>query len=110
MRWTPLLIIVTIGLGSVQVPSALAESRPLKQLPADVVRWSTLWVEVPKQVYEVGQEEGPLAAMTWGPVKGTAVFVNSTAKELWDATKPDQRPGHQLSGKRPAGAIVRYEF
>ena len=91
-----------------------AESRPLKKLPADVLRWSTAWVEIPKQVYEIGQDYGPVAAVTWGPTKGTAMMVGSTTKELWNATKPDKRPAHSPSQyskhKHPTGPLFRYEF
>ncbi len=91
-------------------PLVFAESRPLEQLPKDLLRWSTLWMDIPKQMYEVGQEDGPLAALTWGPTKGTAVMVQSTTKELWDVVKPDQRP-HQRQGQdHSKGLIVRYEF
>ena len=101
--------LMIIGVGG-WVPSALAESRPLKQLPTDVVKWSTMWVEVPRQMVEVGKDEGPLAALTWGPAKGTAMMIQSTTKELWDAVKPDQRPRHQSGTSQPVGAILRYEF
>ncbi len=89
---------------------ASAESRPLKQLPADIVRWSTVWVNIPEQMYVVGQEEGPLAAMTWGPAKGAVVMVQSTTQELWEAMKPDERPGHRSQHGDVHGALLRYEF
>lgn len=92
------------------LPLVFAESRPIEQLPKDLLRWSTLWMDIPKQMYAVGQEEGLLAALTWGPTKGTAVMVQSTTKEVWDVVKPDQRP-HQRQGRdSPKGLIVRYEF
>ena len=96
---------VMIGL-----PLVFAESRPLEQLPKDLLRWSTLWMDIPKQMYEVGQEEGPLAALTWGPTKGTAVMLQSTTQELWDVVKPDKRPQRSQGVDNPKGLIVRYEF
>jgi len=106
--WTvgSLLMVAVIGL----VPSAFAERRPIKQLPVDVVRWSTLWVNVPKEMVEVGQEYGPLAALTWGPTKGTAVMIESTTEELWKAMKPDKRSRRRLEGDGTKGLIFRYEF
>ena len=90
-----------------------AESRPLKQLPGDLVRWSTIWKDIPQQMYEVGQESGPVAAVLWGPTKGTAVMVQSTTKELWSVMKPDQRQDHDsydVEEDSPTGLILRYEF
>ena len=100
-------LIVSVVL--VTAPMAQAESRPLAQLPADVVRWSTLWMAIPEQMYEVGQEEGPLSAVTWGPAKGTAKFIDSTAKEVWACVKPDEHPVRRASDD-VKGAILRYEF
>lgn len=92
------------------LPSVFAASKPLEKLPVDLMRWSTLWVAIPKSMAEVGQDDGPLAALTWGPVKGTAVLVESTTKEVWNTVKPDQRPGHRPSSQHPKGLIFRYEF
>jgi len=101
---------VAVSVGLLISPAAFAESRPIEQLPGDVVRWSTLWVAIPKSMVEVGQEDGPLAALTWGPVKGTAALVESTAKEVWDTVKPDHTPGHRPNSPHPKGLIFRYEF
>lgn len=80
-----------------------AEAKPIESLPSDLAAWSTLWMELPKQMYGVGQEQGPISAMTWGSVRGTVKVVDATSKALWNAAQQqDQRPGH--------GAILRYEF
>lgn len=79
-----------------------ADSKPLGELPSDLATWSTLWMELPKQMYGVGQEEGPLSAMTWGSVRGTVKLVDATSKAVWAAAKRDSRPGRD--------AILRYEF
>lgn len=84
------------------VAASAAESKPLTDLPSDLAHWSTLWMELPQQMYGVGQEEGPVSAMTWGPVRGTVMVMEATSKALWDAVKQDARPGR--------GAILRYEF
>lgn len=90
--------------------SQAAESKPINELPSDLVRWSTMWTEVPKQMYGVGQAEGPVAAMTWGPVRGTVMLVNATTKALWDVAKSDTRRVHHSRDKNPSEAILRYEF
>lgn len=90
--------------------TAMAKSRPIQQLPGDVVRWSTLWVAVPEEMVAVGHDEGPLAALTWGPAKGTAVLVQQTGQEVWDIMKPDENPVHRSRASNPQGVILRYEF
>ncbi len=91
-------------------PFALAASRPITQLPEDVVRVSTSWVVIPKDMVEVGREHGPLAALTWGPAKGMTTLVQSTASEIWDTVKPDKKRSRLASHGRPKGVIFRYEF
>jgi len=87
-----------------------AASRPIKQLPADMARWSMMWTVVPKQVYSVGRKHGPFAALIWGPVKGTAKLIQSTVKEAWDTVKPDKNRVRYARSGRPKGVIFRYEF
>ena len=89
---------------------AFAASRPIQQLPADMVRWSMVWTVVPEQVYSVGREHGPLAALTWGPVKGTAKLIQSTVKEAWGTVKSDKNRVRYARSNRPKGVIFRYEF
>ena len=89
---------------------ALAASKPIGQLPKDVMRWSTMLVEIPKQMVNVGKEQGPLAALTWGPVKGTAHLVESTVKEAWSTVKPEQKQARRPEDERLGGPIFRYEF
>ena len=86
-----------------------AESKPLSELPRDLARWSTLWMDVPRAMYDVGMEEGPVTAMTWGPVKGTAMLIQTTTQTLWEMAQPEKRPGHRSNGQRP-GVIFQYEF
>lgn len=88
---------------------ALAKSKPIEQLPKDLLRWSFCWTAIPQQMAEVSRDDGALAGMTWGPTKGTAVMVESTTRELWDAAKPDGRPaGRRKSDVR--GVLFRYDF
>ena len=103
-------VMATVWLAT--MATASAEGRPLKQLPADVARWSMSWTEVPKQMVEVGQEYGPIAAVTWGPVQGAASLIGSTTKELWDIMKADKQARRSASAPRRStgSALVRYEF
>ncbi len=87
-------------------PFAFAESKAIRQLPMDVARWSTLWLAVPKEMIEVDRKHGPLAAMTWGPVKGATSFVRASVAEVWETVKVDR----QSEREQPAGAILFYEF
>ena len=93
------------------IPFSSAGSRPMEQLPKDILRWSTLWMKVSQGMYDVHQEDGPLAAVTWGPAKGTGMFLYSMGKELWDGAKPDERPGHRSrQDSSVKGVIFSYEF
>ena len=102
--------VVIVGMCGLMTSAQAAQDKPIQALPGDLMKWSTLWVEVPKQMYHVGQDAGPLAAMTWGPVKGAATFVNVTTKALWDAVQQEKREGHQPPSEEPVGPILRYEF
>lgn len=86
-----------------------AESKPLSELPGDLARWSTLWMDVPRAMYDVGMEEGPLTAVTWGPVKGTVMLVNTATRTLWEMAQPEKPTAHTSQGRRP-GVIFQYEF
>lgn len=86
-----------------------AESKPIEQLPGDVARWSTTWAEIPKQMFQVSRDEGPLSGVTWGPAKGTALMIRSTTDAVWEMLKPEQPPVHQGRDRAP-GVILRYEF
>ena len=102
-----------IGIVSGWMPLAWAESRPMKDLPADLVQWSTMWVEVPKQMVEVGKDDWALAALTWGPAKGTAMMLKSGTKKLWDSMKPDQSADADSSSGSESdvmGPVFRYTF
>ena len=102
-------MIALIGWGCLTMATAAAQERPIKQLPADLVRWSMSWTEVPKEMVTVGQEYGPVAAVTWGPVQGAASMVNNTATEVWDIMRSQKQ--NRPSARASTGmALVRYEF
>ena len=86
------------------------ERRPIRQLPSDMARWSTMWVTIPQQMIAVGQDYGPLAALTLGPAEGAVAMTEAAGRELWSASKPDKRPGQTVRAKDPKGPLFRYEF
>ena len=106
-RLTGWLLIFMVVIGG--LPSVSAETRPIAQLPGDLVRWTTVWTDVPQQMYAVTLDHGPVAGLTWGPTKGTALMVTSTTKEIWGAMQRDERPGHR-SNEDVNGPLFRYEF
>ena len=87
---------------------SLTQTKPIGELPQDVVSLSTGWTQIPKGAYEVAKEHGPVAGAILGPVKGTATFVKWTAEELWNAlkTETDQKP----QSLEERGLAFRYEF
>ena len=108
-RW---IVAAMVGMWSGMMAIASAEGRPLKQLPSDLVRWSMSWTEVPKQMVNVGEEYGPVAAVTWGPVQGAASMVQSATTELWGIMKADKQARRSAAAPRRStgSALVRYEF
>jgi len=101
--------VMVVGLSSLMTAAEAAQSKPISELPKDLVRWSTLWMDVPRAMYDVGMEEGPVTAVMWGPVKGTVMLMRTTTHTLWEAAQPEKRPGHQSKARRP-GVILQYEF
>lgn len=94
-------------LAAVTIATVSADAKPLNALPMDIGRWSIMWMVVPQEMYRVGMEHGPVAAVTWGPAKGTAAMVGSTTRELWQAAQPDRRPGRRSNDD---GMVFRYDF
>ena len=90
-------------------PSVMAEDRPLKQFPADVMRWSTMWAVIPRQMIAVEREQGPLAAVIVGPTNGMAAMVESTGTEVWHAMQPETNPAQRYKNDE-GGAVFRYDF
>ena len=113
LEWlVEMVIAAMIGLCGAAL-AAWAESRPIQELPKDVVHWSTVWTEVPKQMIEVNRDLGPLAALTWGPAKGTVVMVRTTGEALWNTMKTEGSAPPRSSDARAKdinGPIFRYEF
>jgi len=102
--------VVVAGVCGLMATGQAAESKPVSELPRDLVRWSTLWMDIPRAMYDVGMEEGPVTAVTWGPVKGTARLVSTTTRTLREVAQPEQRPAYQSQARRRAGVILQYEF
>ena len=100
------MVLVFVASG---MPAVYAQSRPLGQLPADLWRWSTVWAYVPQQMYAVGIDHGPVAAVTWGPAKGAVLMIHSTTQDVWNAAQPDDRPGRRDDSDM-SGPLFRYDF
>lgn len=110
MRRAGMIVGIIVGAVMVGASGAQAQGRSIKQLPSDLVRCSLLWTEVPKQMVAVGKDDGPVAALTWGPVKGTAVMIESATKGVWTVMKANRAAQRYSSRKNPNGPIFRYEF
>lgn len=102
--------VVVAGVCGLMATAQAAESKPIRELPRDLARWSTLWMDVPQAIYDVGMAEGPVAAVMWGPVMGTAKLMSTTTRTLQEVAQPEQRPAYQSQARRPAGVILQYEF
>jgi len=101
--------VVMVGWCCAVAVAQAAQSKPLSELPGDLARWSTLWMDVPRAMYDVGMEEGPVAAVTWGPVKGTVMLIHTTTRTLREMAQPEKPTAHKSQGRRP-GVIFQYEF
>jgi putative exosortase-associated protein (TIGR04073 family) len=65
------------------------EANALTKFGRGLVNMGSCWLEVPKQAYEVTKEDGPLAGITYGIVKGTAMGIARGASGVYDtATFP----------------------
>lgn len=104
-------VMMVMGLFAMTAP-VHAQGRPIKQLPSDLLRWSMSWTKIPQGMVEAGQEYGPAAAVTVGPVQGAASMVTDTSKELWEIMKASKHaPRSAYAPRRSTGtALVRYEF
>ena len=105
-------VVAALALSVIGAPrSHAAQHKSIQQLPGDVVRWSTAWRSIPEQMYEVSKTDGPVAGLTWGPVKGAAVMVHSAVTGLWEAAKSDQQPDRRAQHPHESrGVLLRYEF
>lgn len=109
MRKTLAGAVVIAGVWCMAGAVQAAETKPLSELPGDLARWSTLWMDVPRAMYDVGMEEGPVTAVTWGPVKGTVMLVSTATRTLREMAQPEQPAAHTSQARRP-GVIFQYEF
>ncbi len=74
------LIVAAIVLA---VGPAVAEEQSMaglmgKKLLRGIANVSTGWMEVPKQIYRIGKEEGILAGALRGPIEGLGMFAGRT--------------------------------
>lgn len=87
-RWSVGLLIGLLVV-SVMAPAASAASTPIRQTGNPLRKLSRGLanslgglLEIPLTMSEVGEEEGPLAAMTWGVFVGTGAAINRTVVGL----------------------------
>ena len=99
-----------VGMVVVGAVASADERRPISQLPADLARWSTVWVAIPQQMVAVGRESGAIAGLTVGPAKGAARMVESTGKELWTSMRHDESRARRDEGRGTGSLLIHYEF
>lgn len=58
--------------------------QPAKKLARGVTNLATGWLEVPKQVYEVGREEGWLVGLARAPFDGLGMSVARTVAGMYE--------------------------
>ncbi len=100
-------VVIALSVMMSDASVASADNRPVEQLPADIVRWSTLWTLVPEQMAESHLAQGPVAGVTIGVARGVAKLVCVTGEEVWHIARTDRRPGHR---HEPGALLLRYEF
>ncbi len=112
MMRTQWMVMAAVGVWLAATVNVAAQDRPLKELPADMWRWSMSWTKIPAGMVEAGRAHGPAAAVTIGPVQGAANLVGDTSTELWGLMKANKE--HRRSAYAPrhstGTALVRYEF
>lgn len=80
-------ISLVLMMGSVSI--AHAEEPPIWQqagmkLMRGAINFSTGWIELPKQIYLIGQEEGWGVGALRGPIDGLGMFVARTVAGAYD--------------------------
>ena len=109
LQRTALAALVALGILINWASVGFAQTKPLSDLPQDVVMFSTGWTEIPKQMYQAGQESGTIAGVARGSAEGAGNFVTKTARGIWNVLKPN--PEHQAGRlDQPSGLAFRYAF
>lgn len=80
-----------------------------------MVNLSTGWIEVPRQIYEVGTHEGRVRGMLRGPFDGIGMFFARTAAGVVGTAtfpvplptyKPLLTPAYACESKNPSGVMA----
>lgn len=71
-----------VVLATIALTQAAFAEQPLKQLPRDVTSVALAWTELPQAMVEVTHDDGPLAGMSWGLLKGSSEAVGRVVSLL----------------------------
>ncbi len=88
--WKAGVVLVTFLMGlSLSIPAVRAEEELLllqsgTKLARGVTNLATGWLELPKQIYEVGEEEGWLVGVLRGPIDGAGMSFARTVAGLYE--------------------------
>jgi len=74
MRKVLVTVVACLCLVSLASP-AYCEGDAMKKLGRGVCNMLTFPLEIPRQMAEVNRTDGPMAGITWGPVKGVGLAI-----------------------------------
>ncbi len=82
----------------------VSDQNPLRKIARGTVNVTLGWTEIPRQMIKVNKENGDIAGVFWGPLKGFAFFIGRTAVGVYEVTtfllppyKPVVKPEFILS-------------
>lgn len=85
----------------------VSDQNPLRKIARGTVNATLGWTEIPRQMIKVNKENGDIAGVFWGPLKGFAFFLGRTAVGVYEVTtfllppyKPVVNPEFILSDDR----------
>ena len=80
------------------IKSKTQDSKVIQQFPKDVINLATAWREVPVTANDIRVEDGALAGLTIGPIKGVSKMVKNITKGVWESlnSKNDQQESKGL--------------
>jgi len=84
---TALVSLIVFGIFMNWLSTGFAQTRPIENLPKDVVNLTTVWTEIPK---------------------GPTTFMRSTAEQLWEVVRPDAH--RVVRPDEPSVLALRYAF
>lgn len=72
--------------GEVVLREKVSDQNPLRKVARGAVNVTLGWAEIPRQVIKVNKENGDIAGVFWGPLKGFAFFIGRTAIGVYEVT------------------------